>query len=98
MNNSTKRALEFSTVGILSFIVYAFYQWQSDFLPGTDGYYHAKIAYVMREVGFLKNFQWAHLSLWREQFSDKEFLFHVYLIPFTFFKDLMFGAKVGTSV
>lgn len=91
-----KRVIEYLLVFTASMLFFAFYQFQSDFLPGTDGYYHIKTAYVMREMGFLSDFKWAHLSLWREQFSDKEFLFHVYLIPFTYFKDLMFGAKLGT--
>ena len=93
-----KQFIEYGLVVLASLLFFSFYQFQSAYLPGTDGYYHIKMAYVMREMGFISNFKWAHLSLWRDHFSDKEFLYHVYLIPFTYFKDLMFGAKVGTVI
>lgn len=98
-NNSSfdlKKLLEYASVFVLSFLFFAYYQFQTKFLPETDGYYHIKIAYLMREMGFLSNFKWAHLSLWRDNFSDKEFLFHVWLMPFTYFKDLAFGGKIAT--
>jgi len=91
-----KKVLEYSGVFVISFAFFAFYQFQTQYLPETDGYYHIKMAYLMREMGFISNFKWAHLSLWRDHFSDKEFLFHVYLIPFTYLKDLAFGGKIAT--
>ena len=77
-------------------------------LPGADGYYHIKMAYLYRtgevqEAG--PNFHWTRESTWSDGFSDKDFLFHIYLVPFTFFADdasdtqgLITGAKFGTSV
>ena len=91
-----KRALEYIAVFTTAALFFAFYQFQSQYVD-TDGYYHSKIAYVMCEQGFLSNFKWAHLSTWRAHFSDKEFLYHVYLMPFVWlFKEPMFGAKVAT--
>jgi len=77
-------------------------------LPGADGYYHIKVAYLYRtgEVPAAgANFHWTRESTWSDSFSDKDFLFHIYLVPFTFFADdasdtqgLITGAKFGTSV
>lgn len=85
-------------VSVTTFILFYHYQFQSAHIPGTDGFYHIKYAYMMRIEGFLSNFRWATLSLWYETFYDKELLYHIYLIPFTYFKDLEYGAKLGTTV
>jgi hypothetical protein len=80
----------------LSLGFFAYFQFQSAYLPGTDAYYHIKIAYVIRTQGFLANFKWASLSMWVQNFSDKEFLYHLWLLPFTLFSNLAFGAKLAT--
>ncbi|MCG3185320.1 MAG: hypothetical protein ICCCNLDF_03535 [Planctomycetes bacterium] len=77
-------------------------------LPGADGYYHIKMAWLYRtgEVGEAGgDFHWTRESLWNGEFSDKDYLFHVYLVPFTLFADgpgdaqgLITGAKLGISV
>ncbi|MBZ0137065.1 MAG: hypothetical protein K8I27_11900 [Planctomycetes bacterium] len=77
-------------------------------LPGADGYYHIKMGYLYRtgEVpGAGENFHWTRYSTWSDSFSDKDFLFHMYLVPFTYFADdandtqgLITGAKFATSV
>lgn len=85
-------------VFVCSLSVFYHYQSLSPFIPGTDGYYHIKFAYLMRTEGFLEVFRWASMSIWSETFYDKEFLYHVYLIPFTYFQDLAYGAKTGTAI
>lgn len=47
----------------------------------------------MRTEGFIREFPWAQFSTWKEYFADKELLFHVLLIPFSYFADLKDGAK-----
>jgi len=91
-----KRTIEYLAIFCLSFLFFAWYQFQTPYLPETDGYYHIKVAWLLGHSGFISNFKWAHLSIWRDHYSDKEFLYHVYLIPFTFFKDLAFGGKLAT--
>ena len=59
-------------------------------LAGADGYYHIKMAYLYRtgEVGAAgAKFHWTRESTWNGSFSDKDFLFHIYLIPFTLCAD-----------
>lgn len=73
-------------------------QFQSPFIIGYDGYYHAKYAFLLRTLGLMREFKWAAHSLWATQFSDKEFLYHVYLIPFTYFDDLATGIKLASAL
>ncbi|MCC6464492.1 MAG: hypothetical protein IT463_04040 [Planctomycetes bacterium] len=63
------------------------WSWQRNHgIPFGDGYYHIKIAYLYRtgdvwEAG--KDFHWTRESTWNGQFSDKDFLYHMLLVPFT---------------
>lgn len=62
-------------------------------LPDNDGFYHIKLAYLMRTEGLKPPFPYLPLSiLSADKFYDHHFLFHVALIPFTF-GDLRAGAK-----
>lgn len=60
-----------------------------------DGYFHARYAQLLPEHGLSRAFPWTQASTWRENFCDKEFLFHVLLVPFCRdTADPVFGAKV----
>lgn len=89
-------ALEVLVIFALAAAFLAALQFQSPFLPETDGHFHIKAAYLYRTRGLFHGFPWATQSLWRDHFSDTALLFHAYLIPFTFFPDLAFGAKLAT--
>ena len=62
---------------------------------GADGYLHIRLAEIIKDHGPIKDFHWARYSIFATRFSDKDFLYHVLLIPFTFFGDIFFGAKVA---
>jgi hypothetical protein len=65
-------------------------------LPDNDGFYHIKLAYLMRTDGLKPPFPYLPLSiLSADKFYDHHFLFHVALIPFTF-GDLRLGAKFAS--
>lgn len=67
-------------------------------LPDNDGFYHIKLAWLMRTEGLKPDFRWLPLSILNESdFYDHHFLFHVALIPFTF-GDLLAGAKWAAVV
>ncbi|MBI5955123.1 MAG: hypothetical protein HY865_25990 [Chloroflexi bacterium] len=62
-------------------------------MPDNDGFYHIKLAWLMRTENLKPDFPWLPLSILNEEeFYDHHFLFHVALIPFTF-GDLRLGAK-----
>ena len=78
---------------VLFFAGMAWIQFASPDMPDNDGFYHIKLAYLMRTEGLKPAFTWLPQSILNEnEFYDHHFLFHVALIPFTF-GDLRLGAK-----
>jgi len=68
-------------------------QFSTSALPGVDGYYHIRLAELMRTQGLKPHFPWLPLTILNaREFYDHHFLYHVGLIPFTF-GDLRLGAK-----
>jgi hypothetical protein len=73
----------------------AWIQFASPDMPDNDGFYHIKLAYLMRTEGIKPEFSWLPQSILNpREFYDHHFLFHVALIPFTF-GDLRLGAKAA---
>src|SRR5512139_2378781 len=80
-------------VFLLFFMGMSLIQFASPDLPDNDGFYHIKLAYLMRTQGLKPDFVWLpHTILNPDEFYDHHFLFHVAQIPFTF-GDLRLGAK-----
>ncbi|GAB4497017.1 MAG: hypothetical protein OHK003_04160 [Anaerolineales bacterium] len=78
---------------ILFFIGMAVIQFSTPDLPDNDGYYHIKLAWLMRTEGLKPDFIWLPVSILNQKdYYDHHFLYHVALIPFTF-GDLRLGAK-----
>jgi hypothetical protein len=74
----------------------AYFQFQTPYLPEEDSYFHIKFAEMLRLHGFFRDgFPWAQFSLWRDGFSDASSLYHLLLVPFTFFASLTLGIKVA---
>lgn len=77
-------------------------------LPDPDTYYHIKMGWLygtgeVQQAG--ADFHWTRESTWNGAFSDKDYLFHVYLVPFAQFADgpgdiegLIFGARLGIAL
>jgi hypothetical protein len=65
-------------------------------LPSVDSYFHVQISEIMSQKGLvLKDFPWAVCSIWADSFFDKEWLFHVWLIPFISLFGKFAGAKIA---
>jgi hypothetical protein len=76
----------------------ALIQFAAPDMPDNDGFYHIKLAWLMRTEGLKPEFPFLPLSILNEnEFYDHHFLFHVALIPFTF-GDLRTGAKWAAVV
>ena len=87
---------------LLLFIVFfagmAWLQFSTPDMPDNDGYYHIKMAYLMRTEGLKPAFHYLPLTILNaDGFYDHHFLYHVFLIPFTF-GDLRLGAKWSAVV
>lgn len=62
-----------------------------------DGFYHARYSQMVPERELSREFRWMQFTSWRDQFTDKDFLYHIYLAPFCRdAKEPLPGAKVGT--
>jgi len=66
-----------------------------DGLFERDGYYHARFAQMMPDRGLSRSFPWTQLSIWKNRFCDKEFLYHLSMMPFARIgNDPIAGARV----
>lgn len=59
-----------------------FLQFSVDTVTDEDACYHIGMAQVLRERGLTRQFEWTQLSLWKDRYADKEFLFHLAMAPF----------------
>ena len=66
--------------------------------PGNDAYYHVGMARIMLRSGqwVVSDFPWTTCSIWSTPFFDKEWLFHVFLVPFVAVFGDLDGAKLAT--
>lgn len=71
-------------------------QFLNPYLYEVDGYYHIKVPNLIHESGVHYKFPWAKFSTFNKCYADKEFLFHLLLVPFTFFsKNIHTQARMG---
>ncbi len=77
--------------------VLAWVQAPSDGLYGYDGPYHFAYSRWLRDNGVSRQFPWWQETFLRDRFADKDFLYHVLLIPFTY-GDLQQAGKTASIV
>jgi hypothetical protein len=63
-----------------------------------DGYYHIKIAQWIAREGLFVDIRWLPLTVLGEHGPDHHWLWHVLLVPFTWFGDLYDGLRWGLVV
>ncbi|MBM4382270.1 MAG: hypothetical protein FJ091_02760 [Deltaproteobacteria bacterium] len=78
---------------LLFFAALAHFQFASPRLYDGDSYFHARAAQQLAEHGVRREFPQTAFSTWRDRYSDKDFLFHVALIPFVGENASVPGAK-----
>jgi len=63
--------------------LFAFVQYGTNALVGTDGYYHVKMGYLIRQHGLKPNFPWLPMTILNaDAFYNHHLLYHVYLALF----------------
>lgn len=89
LSRKGQRLSQFTLVFVfLSVILYfAFIQLLSPVLYGVDGYYHVAVSNFIKDFGPHYQFRWNQFSTFKDSFSDKEFLFHLFIIPFLYLSD-----------
>jgi hypothetical protein len=98
--NRVNWQLSVSAAGLLGafVILLTIIQFTTPNLVGNDGYYHIRMAQLMRTEGLKPPFDWLPLTVLNaNEFVDHHFLYHVLLIPFTL-GDLRVGAKAASVV
>src|SRR5262245_17669154 len=74
---------------LFSAFLFSLIQFAGPNIVDNDGYYHIKMALLMRQEGVPIDFPWLPFTLLdQDHFNDVHTLFHFLQIPFTFFGDL----------
>ena len=94
----SKTSLFTALILILGITALFFVQFSTPTLYDADGYLHIRMAEFLRDLGPRYNFHWARFSTFNGNFADKDFLYHVILIPFTFFKNIFSGVKIAAFI
>jgi len=76
-----RQALQLALASVVSLGFLSRFQFGLEVVRGADVYYHLAVAREMLASGPLERFPWTPYSLFAERFADKEFLFHVLLMP-----------------
>ncbi len=84
-------------VFLLFFTFSSLMQFRVKEIIGYDGYFHIKMAEIIRKEGFIKRFPYIQESILSDKYADIQLLFRILLIPFTYL-GLMLGAKIASVV
>ncbi len=81
---SWQRLLRFATPAtvLLCAALLLWVQFSFDGMYDGDSYFHTRAARELSEHGIRREFPQASVSTWSTTYSDKDFLYHVLLIPF----------------
>ena len=82
------------TISIFIAAFFSIMQFSTPNIIGFDGYWHIKMADIIRNDGLVYEFPWARETILADDFADVHLLFHLMLVPFTLF-GLMLGAKIA---
>lgn len=66
--------------------------------PDPDSFYHAKIALIITEQGFIDTLPWLHYTPLAEEYVDFHLGYHLLLVPFVTVFDPLTGMKVSAVV
>jgi hypothetical protein len=88
--------ISLAAIFLLSAVLFAYIQFAGPNIVDYDGYYHIKMAELIREEGIPTPFPWLpYTVLSPDRYTDHHLLFHILQIPFTFLGDLRLAAKVS---
>ncbi|MCK4891383.1 MAG: hypothetical protein KAS78_01820 [Candidatus Pacebacteria bacterium] len=85
-----------SLVFFAVFLLFSIIQFSSGNLAGNDSHLYIKLAEMTKNQGLIKEFPWLNSTVMNSSFTGLHFLYYFFLIPFTFFGNLIFGAKLAS--
>src|SRR6266496_3883484 len=104
-SESAIRFLQFAVGAIAIGLIFWWLQFSTNSIccVDFDGYYHVRWSRMLWESmhshSFPPAFPWLPLTtLNPKDYVDHHLLFHIFQIPFTWFRDLRLGAKIGSTL
>jgi len=94
--NSIYKNKDIILVFLLTFLLFALIQFSTTNLAGNDSHLYIKLAELTRDNGLMREFPWLNATIMKDNFTGLHFLYYILLIPFTFFGNLVFGAKIAS--
>lgn len=91
------RVLPPLAVFVASFFLFSFLFLAAPAIPDADSYYHLAVARAFATGGYPEALPWARFSALGQTFGDKELLFHVLLVPFTW-SDAATGGRLALAL
>ena len=90
------RAKELISIFILFAAIAAVFSFGTEKILDPDSFYHIRHAWLYRTEGLFNSvFPWVQFSVIKDFASDIWYGFHILLIPFTLFPDLIFGVRLS---
>lgn len=94
MTQKTKLALSIAVIIIFAAVLHSSISKIAD----ADSFYHIRHAWIYRTEGIFNNsFPWTQYSVIGKIGADIWYGFHMLILPFTFFSDLVVGIKIGAA-
>lgn len=85
-------------VFLISFSSFCYIFSKIPLLHDGDSYYHLAVARLYAQQGIVDHLDWARYSVMNTGFGDKEFLFHLLLIPFVQWLPPEWGGKIALAL
>jgi len=79
---------------LVSFVFFCYFYVKLPLIHDGDSYYHLAVARLYSQQGFVDHLDWARYSIMHTAFGDKEFLFHLLLLPFVRWLPSDLGGKI----
>lgn len=81
---------------IISGLLFLTIQTAAKTLLDPDSFYHAKMADLLAQGVFIKNFPWLPFTIFSHSYINHHFLYHLLLIPFVKIWSPLWGIKMAT--
>lgn len=91
-----KEIIGLFSIFIISFFLFLSFQTAGETFLCPDSFYHAKMASFLAQGKLIKDFPWLPYTIFKENYSDHHFLYHLLLIPFVLVLKPFWGVKIAT--
>ncbi|RJQ34453.1 hypothetical protein C4566_02130 [Candidatus Parcubacteria bacterium] len=92
----SKWKLDYLLLFLITGLYFGHIQWNL-IVGDPDGFYHTKIALLLRQGIMLEKLPWMQFSTLRDSFTDHHLLYHILLVPFTYINENpLLGIKIAT--